>query len=104
MARNDDIDDDLDEGAEEDAREDEDDSGSGRPGWRRRLLSWAMVAAAIGLGFLIPYTLYLNHQVSVRFGELRWQVPTRVYARPLMLAPGSAMDARTLKTELDAAS
>lgn len=107
MARNDDIDDDLDEDAEEDAYEDGDDGDdgdSGRPGWRRRLLNWALVATAIGLGFLIPYTLYLNHQVSVRFGQLRWQVPTRVYARPLMLAPGLAMDARTLKTELDAAS
>src|SRR5690606_36018175 len=37
-------------------------------------------------------------------GELRWQLPTRVYARPLQLAPGLAMDAQTLKTELDAAS
>src|SRR3546814_8951939 len=55
-------------------------------------------------GFLIPYTLYLNSQVSERFGQLRWQVPTRVYARPLMLAPGVAMDAQTLKTELAAAS
>src|SRR3546814_7518657 len=48
--------------------------------------------------------LYLNSQVSERFGQLRWQVPTRVYARPLMLAPGVAMDAQTLKTELAAAS
>src|SRR3546814_10005012 len=48
--------------------------------------------------------LYLNSQVSERFGQLRWQVPTRVYARPLMLAPGVAMDVQTLKTELAAAS
>ena len=58
----------------------------------------------LGLGFLIPYTLYLNHQVTERFGELRWQIPTRVYARQLQRAPGLAMDAQTLKTELDAAS
>jgi penicillin-binding protein 1B len=78
----------------------------GRPGgdWRRRLLTWALVAAGLGLGFLIPYVLYLNHQVGERFGQLRWQLPTRVYARPLQLAPGRAMDAATLKTELDAAS
>ncbi|MGV2480249.1 UNVERIFIED_CONTAM: hypothetical protein IGO34_25955, partial [Salmonella enterica subsp. enterica serovar Weltevreden] len=30
--------------------------------------------------------------------------PTRVYARPLRLAPGVALDAQTLKTELDAAA
>ena len=31
-------------------------------------------------------------------------MPTRVYARPLVLRTGLAMDAQTLKTELDAAS
>src|SRR5690606_17801250 len=46
----------------------------------------------------------LNHQLSERFGELRWQVPTRVYARPLRLAPGLALDAQTLKLELAAAA
>ena len=82
----------------------DDDDGAEAPAWSSRLLGWALVALALGLGFLIPYTLYLNHQVSVRFGALQWQVPTRVYARPLQLSPGVAMDARTLKTELDAAS
>ena len=72
--------------------------------WRRRLLTWGLVAAALGFGFLVPYTLYLNHQVVERFGQLQWQLPTRVYARPLTLLPGMAMDASTLKTELDAAS
>ena len=82
----------------------DDDDGAEAPAWGSRLLGWALVVLALGLGFLIPYTLYLNHQVSVRFGALQWQVPTRVYARPLQLSPGVAMDARTLKTELDAAS
>ena len=84
--------------------DDLDDDGGNAPDWRRRLLTWGLAAVGLGLGFLIPYTLYLNHQVSERFGELRWQVPTRVYARPLRLAPGLAMDAQTLKTELDAAA
>ena len=100
MARHQDIDD------QDDAHDDEDDrldETSGRS-WRRRLLGWGLTAAAIGMGFLIPYTLYLNHQVTMRFGQLRWQVPTRVYARPLLVAQGIAMDVRTLKTELDAAS
>src|SRR5207342_3199776 len=80
------------------------DHGPAGPDWRRRLLTWALGAIGLGLGFLIPYTLYLNHQVGERFGQLRWQIPTRVYARPLMLRPGLAMDTQTLKTELDAAS
>lgn len=74
------------------------------PAWRRRLLTWALAALGLGLGFLVPYTLYLNHQVGERFGQLRWQIPTRVYARPLQLQPDLAMDNATLKTELDAAS
>jgi penicillin-binding protein 1B len=84
--------------------QDDGDDESGSPAWRRYLLTTVLAAAGLGLGFLIPYTLYLNHQVSQRFGELRWQIPTRVYARPLQLSPGLAMDAQTLKTELDAAS
>ncbi|WP_434027481.1 penicillin-binding protein 1B [[Pseudomonas] boreopolis] len=85
----------------EDSEEFEDD---GQPLWRRRLIVWGLAALALALGFLIPYTLYLNGQVTQRFGELRWQIPTRVYARPLVLVPGKALDAKTLKTELDAAS
>src|SRR4249919_3130592 len=87
---------------------DEDDDGADHglagPDWRRRLLTWGLAAVGLGLGFLVPYTLYLNHQVGERFGQLRWQVPTRVYARPLVLRPGVAMDAQTLKTELDASA
>lgn len=88
---------------DEDDYADDEDTTTEHP-WRQRLLTWGLSALALGLGFLIPYTLYLNHQVTQRFGELRWQVPTRVYARPLTVAAGVAMDAQTLKTELDAAS
>ena len=87
----------------DDQDDDTDDQDDAHP-WRQRLITWALAALGLGLGFLIPYTLYLNHQVSQRFGALQWQIPTRVYARPLLLAPGVAMDAQTLKTELDAAS
>lgn len=75
----------------------------GVPAWQRHLLTAILAGAALAVGFLVPYMLYLNHQVSERFGALQWQIPTRVYARPLQLAPQQAMDARTLKTELDAA-
>jgi penicillin-binding protein 1B len=104
MARKHEIDDELEDDGLDDDSSDGSDDGGDRPSWPRRLLVWTLAGIAIALGFLIPYTLYLNHQVSERFGELRWQVPTRVYARPLIVAPNVAMDARTLKTELDAAS
>lgn len=90
---------------DEDELDNDGNDGDGHaPTWRRRLVTWALAAIGLGLGFLIPYTLYLNHEVGQRFGQLRWQIPTRVYARPLELAPGQALDPGTLKTELDAAS
>jgi len=72
--------------------------------WYWRLLKWALMLGAVGLIALTPYVLYLNHQLSERFGALRWQEPTRVHARPLVLAKGQAMDAATLTLELDAAA
>ncbi len=87
---------------EDDDFEYEDDGGA-QP-WKQRLLKIALVCVGVGLGFLIPYMLYLNHQVTLRFDQLRWQLPTRVYARPLQLQPGIALDTATLKTELDAAA
>ncbi|ALN92887.1 penicillin-binding protein 1B [Lysobacter gummosus] len=89
---------------DEDEHDDDSDENGSAPSWRRRLVTWALAAVGLGLGFLIPYTLYLNHEVGQRFGQLQWQIPTRVYARPLELAPGLALDPATLKTELDAAS
>lgn len=90
--------------AQIDYDEDETSDESESPQWRRRLVTWTLAAIGLGLGFLIPYTLYLNHEVGERFGQLRWQIPTRVYGRPLELAPGLTLDAATLKTELDAAA
>ncbi|TQD44387.1 penicillin-binding protein 1B [Marilutibacter aestuarii] len=74
------------------------------PRWRGRLVTLVLALAALGLGFLVPYMIYLNHEVGERFGQLQWQIPTRVYARPLRLEPGLRMDADTLRTELAAAA
>ncbi|MDO4709192.1 MAG: penicillin-binding protein 1B [Pseudomonadota bacterium] len=84
---------------------DEDDAQPGFVArWLRRFLILSLALAGIGLGFLVPYMVYLNNQVSERFGQLQWQLPTRIYARPLQLEPGIAMNAATLKIELDAAA
>src|SRR5690625_2697697 len=74
-----------------------------RSPWRRRVLVWALALVGLGLGFLVPYTLYLNSLLGEQFASLTWQEPTRVYARPLVLAPGLALDGRTLGYELQAA-
>jgi len=67
VARNDYDDEALDE-------DDIDDGDGDGPGWRQRLLTWGLAAVGLGLGFMIPYTLYLNHQVTERFGEDRKSV------------------------------
>ncbi len=81
--------------------------GGGPPSatrWRRGFGLLLVFGLCAALAFGIPYLLVLNQQVVQRFGQLRWQIPTRVYARPLQLQPGLAMDAATLKLELDAAA
>ncbi len=55
------------------------------------------------LGFVGPYATYLDGQVRARFDDLSWDLPSRVYARPLELKPGLAMSAEALDLELDAA-
>jgi penicillin-binding protein 1B len=58
------------------------------------------VCLGLFFGFLLPYTLVLNKRVQDRFNDLVFAVPTRVYARPLELAPGQSMNAATLELEL----
>lgn len=51
----------------------------------------------------MPYTLVLDHRVKTRVTEIDFTQPTRVFARPQLLASGVPMDAATLVQELDAA-
>ncbi len=62
------------------------------------LLGFGLVA-----GFLVPYFYVIDQRVAADFAALSWQVPTRVMARPLRLAPGVPMDLAGLRAELDAA-
>lgn len=71
--------------------------------WLRRALPFALAALGLLIGFLGPYLWVLDHRVQEEFGRLEWQVPTRVYARPLELREGLALDAGTLELELESA-
>jgi penicillin-binding protein 1B len=62
-----------------------------------------VLGTGVLLGFLIPYTIALDHQVRERFDSLTWQIPSRVFARPLQLARDQPMNAQSLLLELDAA-
>lgn len=58
------------------------------------------IGAGFVVGFMVPYTLVLNHSVQERFNDLVFSVPTRVYARPLPLKAGEPMTAKALELEL----
>ena len=72
--------------------------------WLRRALPVALrvALAALGLaiGFLGPYVWVLDRRVQAEFGRLQWQVPTRVYARPLELSRGLPQSPDALELEL----
>ncbi len=67
--------------------------------WRAALL-WSLAAAVIALS---GYVLWLDRKVAAQFEGRRWQVPARIYARPLEIYRGAALTAEELIAELDAA-
>jgi len=66
-----------------------------------RIPLWLVVG--VGLGFGLPYAWYLNKLVRAGFESLSYELPSRVFARPLRLARGVPMSAEALRIELDAA-
>ncbi len=67
-------------------------------------LRWPVwIGLGVALGFLIPYTAVLDARVRDRVGEIAFSQPTRVYARPQLLASGVPMSADALTLELTAA-
>jgi penicillin-binding protein 1B len=62
-----------------------------------------LLGLGLGLGFLGPYFYVIDQRVAADFAALTWQVPTRVMARPLRIAPDAVLDIASLRSELDAA-
>ncbi len=77
--------------------------GSSRRGWFGLFLRLFLLLAGIGLGLLLPWSLYLNYQVTHEFEGRKWDLPSRVYARPLELYQGLQLSPVDLETELKAA-
>jgi len=71
-------------------------------GWIRRLLPLLLLVLGLGAGLLGPYIWVADRQVREAFSRLAWQVPTRVLAQPLELAPERAMTPEALEAELAA--
>ncbi len=75
-------------------------SGSGRKPWFWRLF---IRVSLIGLVLLAGWTVYLDAVVTSRFEGRRFEVPSRVYARPLELYDGASVTAGALERELELA-
>ncbi|MDX1594698.1 MAG: penicillin-binding protein 1B [Gammaproteobacteria bacterium] len=56
--------------------------------------------ALLGAPLLVGYLFYLDRQVVTQFEGKRWAVPARVFARPLELFPGLALEPDRLEEEL----
>jgi penicillin-binding protein 1B len=84
--------------------DDDDDDGEAGP---NRLWLWFMramlVALGVFVGVFLPYVWYLDKQVRTEFAQLQWQVPTRVYARPLLLKSGIRLNPEAFEIELASA-
>ena len=72
-----------------------------RPIWR-----WLRAPFWLGLGLLlgfgVPYLIAMDRLVRTRFAELTFDEPSRVYARPLALAPKRPLTPDALLQELAA--
>ena len=63
-------------------------------------LSLFLAITAVCLLLAVPYILRLDGQITNRFEGRRWELPARIYARPLELYVGKTMPVAALKKEL----
>ncbi|WP_077529317.1 penicillin-binding protein 1B [Vreelandella utahensis] len=68
----------------------------------RRFIGLIWRLGLVGLLVLVAWTIYLDVQVTSRFEDHRWEIPSRVYAQPLELYAGAPVGAEALTQELDA--
>lgn len=73
-------------------------------GWFGRIWRLGLLVTGVCLGLLLPWGLYLNHQVTTEFEGRKWDLPSRVYARALDLYPGVPITLKDLELELAVAA
>jgi penicillin-binding protein 1B len=74
-----------------------------RRGIWSRLLRLGLFASGVALGVLLPWAVYLDSEVRSEFEGRRWDLPSRVFARPLSLYPSLPMTRTNLLRELQSA-
>ena len=62
------------------------------------LISCVLIAVCLVLA--MPYVLRLDRQITDRFEGRRWELPARLYARPLELYAGKLLSPDNLDVEL----
>jgi penicillin-binding protein 1B len=72
--------------------------------WLPKIWRLALLVSGIFLGLLLPWVVYLNHQVTTEFEGRKWDLPSRVYARALDLYPGARLSRSDLEMELAASA
>ncbi len=70
---------------------------------RSRLARLALLLAGAVIGLLGPWLWWLDRLVTNEFEGRRWDLPSRVYARPLSIYNGLDISAAALESELAAA-
>lgn len=68
----------------------------------RRIGLLVLLAGLVGLVVAVAYLVVLDQRVSARFEGRRWELPARVYARPLELYTGLNLTAAQLEGEIAA--
>ena len=66
---------------------------------RRLLIGGTLVVLLVGVAMLALYLLYLDRFITTTFDGRRWSIPARVYAQPLELYPGLAIEAAAIELE-----
>ncbi len=74
-----------------------------KPGLIRRLFRLALLLLGLGIGVGVPWVIWLDMQVRDEFEGRIWDIPSRVYARPLSLYTGMVLSKDSLLIELKAA-
>ena len=62
-----------------------------------------MLCCGVVLGLMLPWVVYLNYVVTSEFEGRKWDLPSRVYARPLSIYTGQELTPQALELELRAA-
>ncbi|MDH5693029.1 MAG: penicillin-binding protein 1B, partial [Gammaproteobacteria bacterium] len=76
--------------------------GFNRGGFIGPVQSLFLLFIVFGIPLVVAYTIYLDVVVRAQFEGKRWEVPSRVYARPLELYTGRQISSQHLIEELEA--